>query len=135
MLQDEVDYLREKADQATRLQATVDSFKKKSSELNSQIEKVREVEDQLEREKINREDEQRKAKSYKNQATNAKQQLAELQAKFQDENRQKDKLIEDLRLANERAKVSEAAAERLQAELLSQKEINEELWYQTTRLD
>ena len=35
MLQDEVDYLREKADQATRLQAAVDSFKRKAEELNA----------------------------------------------------------------------------------------------------
>ena len=35
MLQDEVDYLREKADQATRLQAAVDSFKKKTEDMNS----------------------------------------------------------------------------------------------------
>ena len=35
MLQDEVDYLREKADQATRLQAAVDSFKKKLEDMKT----------------------------------------------------------------------------------------------------
>ena len=127
MLQDEVDYLREKADQATRLQSAVDTFKKKSEELPGMQQKVRELEDQVEREKMSKEDEMRKARSYKNQSTTSKQQLAEFQAKFQDEVRQKDRLVEDLRLANERAKVAEAATERFQAELLSQKEINEEL--------
>jgi len=127
MLQDEVDYLREKADQSTRLQAAVESFKKKAEEINSIKLKVRELEDQVDREKLSKEDEMRKSKSYKNQSVTAKQQLAELQTKQADDQRKLDKLADDLRLSNERAKVAEAASERLQAELLSLKDLNEEL--------
>merc|ERR1712111_243656 len=70
MLQDEVDYLREKADQSTRLQAAVESFKKKAEEINSIKLKVRELEDQVDREKLSKEDEMRKSKSYKKPISN-----------------------------------------------------------------
>jgi protein HOOK3 len=125
MLQDEVDYLREKADQSTRLQAAVESFKKKAEEINSIKLKVRELEDQVDREKLSKEDEMRKSKSYKNQSVTAKQQLAELQTKQADDQRKLDKFAEPV--SNERAKVAEAASERLQAELKSLKDLNEEL--------
>merc|ERR1712035_132772 len=99
MLQDEVDYLREKADQATRLQAAVDSFKKKTEDMNSIKLKVRELEENVERERLAKEDEQRRVKSYKTQNQSVKQQLAELQMRQTEEQRRLDRLVDDLRLA------------------------------------
>jgi len=127
MLQDEVDYLREKADQATRLQAAVDSFKKKLDGMKAIKDRVTELEENVEKERLGKEDEQRRVKSYKSQNQTVKQQLAELQMRQTEDQRRLDRLVDDLRLAKERATVAESAQERLQAELLSLKEMNDEL--------
>ena len=81
----------------------------------------------MERERLAKEDEQRRVKSYKTQNQTAKQQLAELQMRQSEEQRRLDRLVDDLRLAKERATVAESASERLQAELMSLKEMNDDV--------
>ena len=127
MLKDEVDYLREKADKATRLQASLESFKKKAEESNEMRLTLREKDELLESMRLEKEEESRKAKSYKTQVHQAKQQLLETQSKAAEDQRKAEKFGAEMRLATEKAKVAEAAAERAEAELISIRELNEEL--------
>ena len=126
-MKDEVDYLREKADKSTRLQASLESFKKKAEESNELKLKMRELQEQHESMRIEKDEEVRKAKSYKNQVATVKQQLLETQSKAMEDQRKAEKFESEVRLLTEKAKVAEAAAERANAELMSIRELNEEL--------
>lgn len=126
-MKDEVDYLREKADKSTRLQASLESFKKKAEESNELKLKMRELQEQHESMRIEKDEEVRKAKSYKNQVATVKQQLLETQSKAMEDQRKAEKFESEFRLLTEKAKVAEAAAERANAELMSIRELNEEL--------
>ena len=57
------------------------------------------MEENVERERLAKEDEQRRVKSYKTQNQSVKQQLAELQMRQTEEQRRLDRLVDDLRLA------------------------------------
>lgn len=127
VLKDEVDYLREKADKSTRLQASLESFKKKAEESNELRIKMRELQEQHESMRIEKDEEVRKAKSYKNQVASVKQQLLETQSKAMEDQRKAEKFESEFRLLTEKAKVAEAAAERANSELMSIREVNEEL--------
>lgn len=69
-------------------------------------------------------------KSYKTQLQSTKQALVEAQSKAVDDERRSQRLENDLRAEKEKSKVSEAAAERVTAELISLKTLNEELRYE-----
>ena len=127
VLKDEVDYLREKADKSTRLQASLDSLRQKAEESNELRKKLRDAEDLAAQASREREEELRKVKSYKTQLQSTKQALVEAQSKAVDDERRSQRLENDLRAEKEKSKVSEAAAERVTAELLSLKTLNEEL--------
>lgn len=127
VLKDEVDYLREKADKSTRLQASLESFKKKAEESNELRIKMRELQEHHESMRIEKDEEVRKAKSYKNQVASVKQQLLETQSKAMEDQRKAEKFESEFRLLTEKAKVAEAAAERANSELMSIREVNEEL--------
>ena len=127
VLKDEVDYLREKADKSTRLQASLDSLRQKAEESNELRKKLRDAEDLAAHASREREEELRKVKSYKTQLQSTKQALVEAQSKAVDDERRSQRLENDLRAEKEKSKVSEAAAERVTAELLSLKTLNEEL--------
>lgn len=127
VLKDEVDYLREKADKSTRLQASLDSLRQKAEESNELRKKLRDAEDLAAQASREREEELRKVKSYKTQLQSTKQALVEAQSKAVDDERRSQRLENDLRAEKEKSKVSEAAAERVTAELISLKTLNEEL--------
>ncbi|CAG5113383.1 Oidioi.mRNA.OKI2018_I69.chr2.g7494.t1.cds [Oikopleura dioica] len=127
VLKDEVDYLREKADKATRLQASLDSLRSKAEESNELRKKLRDAEELSAQATRERDEELRKLKSYKTQLQTTKQALVEAQSKAVDDDRRVQRLENDLRAEKEKSKVSEAAAERVTAELISLKALNEEL--------
>jgi len=135
VLKDEVDYLREKADKSTRLQASLDSLRQKAEESNELRKKLRDVEDLAAQASREREEELRKVKSYKTQLQSTKQALVEAQSKAVDDERRSQRLENDLRAEKEKSKVSEAAAERVTAELISLKTLNEELSLNTGNME
>nr|XP_039258269.1 protein Hook homolog 3-like isoform X4 [Styela clava] len=130
MLKDEIDYLRSASIKATKLEATVETYKTKLKELGDLRGQVKLLEDKntsFMEQTVQLEEELRKANAARVQLDTYKRQVLDLHNKLSEETRRADKAEFEVKTRSEKIKNLEAEKERLSIERDSLQETNDEL--------
>ncbi|ESO94445.1 hypothetical protein LOTGIDRAFT_118217, partial [Lottia gigantea] len=129
-LKDELDCLRDAADQAAKYESSIETYKKKIEEITVLKSQNQSLGDQITKyiqEKIEMEESMKRFDSVKQQLDWCKRQNHELQTKLSDETKRADKIDFELKKSQEKMTILQREKERIIAERDSLTEMNEEL--------
>lgn len=131
-LKDEMDILRERSARLSTAECTIDSMRKKVEEANDlkrQLRKLEEKNAQYIQQNVELEEELKKLGPWKSQLELQKKQIAEVQAKLDDERKRADKFEFQHKTLHDKFETLSQEKERLLGERDKLKDANEELRY------
>uniref|UniRef100_A0A8C9G0A9 Hook microtubule tethering protein 1 n=1 Tax=Pavo cristatus TaxID=9049 RepID=A0A8C9G0A9_PAVCR len=137
-LKDENDILRATADKASKLESTVEVYRKKLQDLNDfrrQVKSLQETNMMYMHNTVSLEDELRKANAARAQLETYKRQVQELHNKLSEESKRADKLAFEMKRLEEKHEALVKEKERLIVQCDALKETNEELRYSQMQQD
>lgn len=137
-LKDENDILRATADKASKLESTVEVYRKKLQDLNDfrrQVKSLQETNMMYMHNTVSLEDELRKANAARAQLETYKRQVQELHNKLSEESKRADKLAFEMKRLEEKHEALVKEKERLVIQCDALKETNEELRYSQMQQD
>ncbi|XP_025048929.1 protein Hook homolog 1 isoform X2 [Alligator sinensis] len=129
-LKDEIDVLRTVADKASKLEATVEAYRKKLEDLNDFRRQVKSLQDtnmMYMHNTVSLEDELKKANAARAQLETYKRQVQELHNKLSEESKRADKLAFEMKRLEEKHEALIKEKDRLIVQRDALKETNEEL--------
>ncbi|XP_052657096.1 protein Hook homolog 1 isoform X2 [Harpia harpyja] len=137
-LKDENDILRTTADKASKLESTVEAYRKKLQDLNDfrrQVKSLQETNMMYMHNTVSLEDELKKANAARAQLETYKRQVQELHNKLSEESKRADKLAFEMKRLEEKHEALIKEKERLIVQCDALKETNEELRYSQMQQD
>ncbi|KAM6077461.1 protein Hook homolog 1 [Theristicus caerulescens] len=137
-LKDENDILRTTADKASKLESTVEVYRKKLQDLNDfrrQVKSLQETNMMYMHNTVSLEDELKKANAARAQLETYKRQVQELHNKLSEESKRADKLAFEMKRLEEKHEALIKEKERLIVQCDALKETNEELRYSQMQQD
>ncbi|KFO84272.1 Protein Hook 1, partial [Buceros rhinoceros silvestris] len=137
-LKDENDILRTTADKASKLESTVEVYRKKLQDLNDfrrQVKSLQETNMMYMHNTVSLEDELKKANAARVQLETYKRQVQELHNKLSEESKRADKLAFEMKRLEEKHEALIKEKERLIVQCDALKETNEELRYSQMQQD
>lgn len=137
-LKDENDILRATADKASKLESTIEVYRKKLQDLNDfrrQVKSLQETNMMYMHNTVSLEDELKKANAARAQLETYKRQVQELHNKLSEESKRADKLAFEMKRLEEKYEALIKEKERLIVQCDALKETNEELRYSQMQQD